>query len=118
MSALAAGLVVENVARSTGDLVKAGVERSALPVLVVFFAAAGTSLQVDALATLGWVAAALAGARMAASGRRARGPDVRGPDRRASAGTWMALVSQAGVTLGLTFIVASEFPTWGRRSRR
>jgi hypothetical protein len=26
---------------------------------------------------------------------------------------WMGLVSQAGVTLGLTLIVAREFPDWG-----
>jgi hypothetical protein len=26
---------------------------------------------------------------------------------------WMGFVSQAGVTLGLTLIVAGEFPTWG-----
>jgi hypothetical protein len=28
---------------------------------------------------------------------------------------WMGLVSQAGVTLGLTIIVSSEFPEWGGR---
>jgi len=27
---------------------------------------------------------------------------------------WMGLVSQAGVTLGLTILVATEFPDWGR----
>ena len=32
-----------------------------------------------------------------------------GPGRFA----WMGLVSQAGVTLGLATIVATEFPTWG-----
>jgi hypothetical protein len=26
---------------------------------------------------------------------------------------WMGMVSQAGVTLGLTLIVAGEYPTWG-----
>ena len=26
---------------------------------------------------------------------------------------WMGLVSQAGVTLGLTILIASEFPGWG-----
>jgi hypothetical protein len=30
-----------------------------------------------------------------------------------SAMTWMALVSQAGVTLGLTLIVEAELPGWG-----
>jgi hypothetical protein len=28
---------------------------------------------------------------------------------------WMGLVSQAGVTLGLTILVASEFEDWGGR---
>jgi Kef-type K+ transport system membrane component KefB len=114
MSALAAGLVVENLAPSAGDLVKEGVERSALPVLVVFFAAAGASLQLDALATLGWIALAVAGARMAAIWTSAKaGRMAAGLTDDISAMTWMALVSQAGVTLGLTLIVEAELPGWG-----
>ncbi len=30
---------------------------------------------------------------------------------------WMGLISQAGVTLGLATILASEFPAWGRPVR-
>ncbi len=63
LAALAAGLVVENIAPPRGDLLKRAVERGALPVLVVFFAAAGASLQLSALATIGGVAAAVAGLR-------------------------------------------------------
>lgn len=114
LAALAAGLVVENIAPPRGDMLKEAVERGALPVLVVFFAAAGASLQLDALATLGWIALAVSALRTAliwlgtkAGERYARLPDP-------SAGSvWMGLVSQAGVTLGLTLIIASEFPTWG-----
>ena len=114
MAALAAGLVVENLAPSSGDVVKAGVERSALPVLVVFFAAAGASLQLDALATLGWIALTLAAARMAAIWTSAKaGRFAAGLTDDISAMTWMALVSQAGVTLGLTLIVEAELPGWG-----
>ncbi|HTL46221.1 MAG TPA: cation:proton antiporter [Vicinamibacterales bacterium] len=114
MAALAAGLVVENLAPSSGDLVKEGVERSALPVLVVFFAAAGASLQLDALATLGWIALALAAARMAAIWTSAKaGRLAAGLTDEISSMTWMALVSQAGVTLGLTLIVEAELPGWG-----
>ncbi|HWK10425.1 MAG TPA: cation:proton antiporter [Vicinamibacterales bacterium] len=114
MAALAAGLVVENLAPSSGDLVKEGVERSALPVLVVFFAAAGASLQLDALATLGWIALAVAAARMGAIWAAARlGRMAAGLEDDVSAMTWMALVSQAGVTLGLTLIVEAELPGWG-----
>jgi Kef-type K+ transport system membrane component KefB len=114
LAALAAGLVVENIAPPRGDMLKQAVERGALPVLVVFFAAAGASLQLDALATLGWIALAVSALRMALiwigtwlGERYARLPDA----PRGS--VWMGLVSQAGVTLGLTLIIASEFPTWG-----
>jgi Kef-type K+ transport system membrane component KefB len=114
LAALAAGLVVENIAPPRGDKLKEAVERGALPVLVVFFAAAGASLQLDALATIGWVAVAVSALRMlfiwlaaAAGVRYARTPPP------ASDLVWMGFVSQAGVTLGLTLIVAGEFPTWG-----
>jgi Kef-type K+ transport system membrane component KefB len=114
LAALAAGLVVENIAPPRGDMLKEAVERGALPVLVVFFAAAGAALQLDALATIGWVAVAVAAIRMlfiwlatAAGVRYARTPQPIGDL------VWMGFVSQAGVTLGLTLIVAGEFPTWG-----
>jgi Kef-type K+ transport system membrane component KefB len=114
LAALAAGLVVENIAPPRGDILKTAVERGALPVLVVFFAAAGASLQLDALATIGGVAVAVSALRMlliwigAAVGAR-----VAGIDQSIAGQLWMGLVSQAGVTLGLTLIVASEFPDWG-----
>lgn len=114
LAALAAGLVVENVAPPRGDLLKSAVERGALPVLVVFFAAAGASLQLDALATIGGVALGVSALRMLliwlasrAGSRYARvDPEIGGM-------VWMGLISQAGVTLGLTMIVAAEYPTWG-----
>ena len=114
LAALAAGLVVENIAPPRGDLLKQAVERGALPVLVVFFAAAGASLQLNALATIGGVAASVALLRTAliwgatrAGVRYARIPLDTGRL------VWKGLVSQAGVTLGLTLIVAGEYPTWG-----
>jgi Kef-type K+ transport system membrane component KefB len=114
LAALAAGLVVENIAPPKGDALKEAVERGALPVLVVFFAAAGTSLHLDALATVGLVALLIAAVRIVfirlgtelGTRRTSLEPEV---GRYA----WMGLVSQAGVTLGLTIIVASEFPEWG-----
>jgi Kef-type K+ transport system membrane component KefB len=114
LAALAAGLVVENVAPPEGDELRVAIERGALPVLVAFFAAAGASLQLDALALVGGVAVTLAVARLALiwgigefAVRRASPAD---PSTRL---VWMGLISQAGVTLGLASIVASEFPAWG-----
>jgi Kef-type K+ transport system membrane component KefB len=114
LAALAAGLVVENIAPPRGDMLKEAVERGALPILVVFFAAAGASLQLDALAAIGGVAVAVSGLRMfliwisAKAGVRYAGIDPRIGDL-----VWMGLVSQAGVTLGLTLLISAEYPTWG-----
>ena len=118
LAALAAGLVVENVAPPEGDEIRTAIERGALPVLVAFFAAAGASLQLDVLAVVGTLALLLAAVRLAliwgiaeAAVRRASLSDT--PARF----VWMGLISQAGVTLGLATIVASEFPAWGAQVR-
>ena len=114
LAALAAGLVVENLAPRAGDELKDAVERGALPVLVIFFAAAGASLQLDALATMGWIAAAVALLRLGLIRLGVRGGcRVAGIEDEPSQMVWMGLVSQAGVTLGLTLIVAKEHPAWG-----
>jgi Kef-type K+ transport system membrane component KefB len=114
LAALAAGLVIENIAQPSGDALKDAVERGALPILVVFFAAAGASLHLHALATVGLTAAAIAAVRLA-SIRASTAAAVRFSGVAPATGqmVWMALVSQAGVTLGLTILVAREFPDWG-----
>jgi len=116
LSALAAGLVVENIAPPQGDAMKHAVERSALPVLVIFFVAAGASIHVDALMELGGIAVALALLRAFSIWIGAGlGVSRAGLGHTGASMVWMGLVSQAGVTLGLTIIVASEFPGWGTR---
>lgn len=116
LAALAGGLVIENIGGRGAEGLKTAVERGSLPVLVVFFAAAGASLSLDALATLGVAAAAISILRLGLvrastllAGRLA------GVDRAIANGAWMGLVSQAGVTLGLTILAAQEFPDWGER---
>ncbi len=116
LAALAAGLLLQNVVPTLGARLRTAVERGSLPVLVVFFAAAGASLHLDALLALAPFVAALAAARAAAvwqggrlGTRWGRLPPTVGGE------AWRGLVSQAGVTLGLATIVAAEFPTWGPR---
>jgi Kef-type K+ transport system membrane component KefB len=113
LASLAAGLVVENIAPPKGDALKEAVERGALPVLVVFFAAAGASLEMAALTRLGGVALVLAAVRAATLWQSARlGVRwARLPEPASMA--WMGLVSQGGVTLGLASLAAAEFPDWG-----
>ena len=115
LSALAAGLVVENVAPPQGDTLKRAVERGALPVLVIFFVAAGASLQIDALETIGLVALAIATLRAGLAWAGASiGARLASQPPPVGNLLWMSLISQAGVTLGLTLIAAQEFPEWGR----
>ncbi len=118
LTALGAGLVVENVAPPEGDELRTAIEHGALPVLVAFFAAAGASLQLDVLAVVGSTAIVLSTLRLGlirgfatAAVRSASLQDT--PARFA----WMGLISQAGVTLGLATIVATEFPGWGAQVR-
>lgn len=118
LAALAAGLVVENVAPPEGDNLRIAIERGALPVLIVFFAAAGVSLQLDVLAVVGPVALLVAAARFALI-RGIADWAVRGAALAETPArfVWMGLISQAGVTLGLATIVATEFPGWGAQVR-
>jgi Kef-type K+ transport system membrane component KefB len=114
LTALGAGLIVENVAPPEGDELRTAIERGALPVLVVFFAAAGASLQLDVLAAVGSTALLLAAVRFGLirgiSEMAVRSASLAGTPARFA---WMGLISQAGVTLGLATIVAAEFPGWG-----
>ena len=57
---MAAGIVIANVAVAQGDALKAAIRSGALPLLVVFFVAVGTSLRLDALAAAGVAAIGLA----------------------------------------------------------
>jgi Kef-type K+ transport system membrane component KefB len=114
LAALAAGLVVENIEPPEGDSLRTAIERGALPVIVAFFAAAGASLQLDALAAIGLTALLLALVRFlliwGIGELSIRTASLRDTPARL---VWMGLISQAGVTLGLATIVAAEFPQWG-----
>jgi trehalose-6-phosphate synthase/Kef-type K+ transport system membrane component KefB len=114
LAAVAAGLVIENMAVAQGDTLRAAVQRGAPPVLVVFFAAVGSSLRLDALAAIGYVALALSLARIALIHSSLRvGWTLAGFDERVGKYAWTGLVSQAGITLGFASVVAAEFPGWG-----
>ena len=114
IAALAAGLVIENIAQPSGDALKDAVERGALPVLVVFFAAAGASLQLDALGSIGLIAVLIAAVRLALiRGSCNVGARASAVPRDTGSLVWTGLVSQAGVTLGLAVLIAREFPDWG-----
>lgn len=116
IASIAAGIVVENVAAAEGDVMRDAIERGSTPILVLFFTAAGASLQVDALAVVGAAAVVIVGIRMLLLyGGSLVGARLAAGEPESSRMLWRGLVSQAGVTLGLTVLVATEFPDWGRR---
>ena len=116
LAAVAAGIVIENLAVAQGDSLRAAVRRGAPPVLVVFFVAVGASLRLDALWAIGLAALALSAVRVgfirvgAIAGAKASG--LPGPIRKYA---WTGLVSQAGITLGFAAVIAAEFPGWGNQ---
>jgi Kef-type K+ transport system membrane component KefB len=111
---MVAGFVIEN-ATSQGDRFIQAIERSALPVYVVFFAIGGASLDLGAVRTAWVVTLSLFALRTVlvwvstVAGERLSG----GGNRAVIRYGWLGFLAQAGVTLGLASIVARKFPEWG-----
>lgn len=117
LSFLSAGFVVQNLS-SQGDKLLHAIEQSSSLVFIVFFATAGAHLDLPLLRQLWPVALALCTARAAVtvstaswSSRLAKDPPV---IRRWG---WSALISQAGLTLGLSVVIARTFPEFGEGFR-
>ncbi|MBM4380573.1 MAG: cation:proton antiporter, partial [Deltaproteobacteria bacterium] len=112
---ISAGLMVRAASPDLASATHHLLDRVRLPVLVIFFAAAGASFHLREIVALWPFALGLVLARAAlivvgnalAAGE---GPGLP-PEvvRRVPAG----LLSQAGVTLGLSVLIAREFPAWG-----
>lgn len=114
ISCITAGLVVRAASPDMAAAMHHLLERVRLPVLVIFFAAAGASFDLKALVAIWPVALGLALARgglIVAANRASAAGSGLSPEvaRRVPAG----LISQAGVTLGLAVIVGRDFPSWG-----
>ena len=108
------GFVAVNVV-GVGEVLLHATERTSGAVFVVFFALAGAKLDLEALKTLWPVALALTVARIvltiiASHVGHALAKDVPVVRRWG----WMALVSQAGVTIGLAMLVGDVLPGVGK----
>jgi Kef-type K+ transport system membrane component KefB len=114
--ALAAGCTVRNVAGRDSERVRDELKRCAIPVYVVFFALAGSSLRLDALQEIWPWALLLAGLRVAGlwGGLRWVGSWVKGPEVRAGwvEYGWLGLVSQGGLAVALAAVLRRAFPQW------
>jgi Kef-type K+ transport system membrane component KefB len=114
---MVAGFIVRNMSKQGHKLIKY-IEQTGTVVYVVFFATAGADLDVPLLRQLWPVALLLAGSRgiITFAGGRLSGHLADDPPtlRRWA---WSGLVSQAGLALGLSGLVAREFPGIGTSFR-
>lgn len=117
LSFMVAGFVVQNFTHQGAKLLHAVEEAGAL-VFVVFFATAGAHLDLPLLFALWPIALTLAGVRAVAtvlaghaSARIAKDPPV------IRTWGWSGLVSQAGLTIGFSIIIARAFPEFGEAFR-
>lgn len=117
LSFMVAGFVVQNFTAHGPKLLHAVEEAGAL-VFVVFFATAGAHLDLPLLFGMWPIAVTLAGVRAVTTvvanqiaSRIAHDPPV------IRAWGWSGLVSQAGLTIGFTIIIARAFPEFGEPFR-
>jgi Kef-type K+ transport system membrane component KefB len=110
---LVAGFVVENLTAQGKKLLHA-VEQTGSVVFVIFFATAGAHLDVPLLRTLWPVALFLAVARglTAYAGHRL-GARMAHDEPSVRDWGWACLISQAGLTLGMSVLVAQSYPSFG-----
>jgi Kef-type K+ transport system membrane component KefB len=110
---LMAGFVVANLSEQGPKLLHA-VEETGSVVFVVFFATAGAHLDLPLLGRLWPIALALAGSRMLVTVICHRvGSRLAGDDPVVRRWGWSPLVSQAGLTLGLSAVIERTFPSFG-----
>ena len=113
LAAVAAGFVIENFSEA-GDRLIDAIEANSLVVFAIFFALAGAALDLNTVVAFWPVALVVVAARAVLTWAGARlGTRYAGSPEPIRKLAWMGLISQAGVTLGLSLLVAAEFPEWG-----
>lgn len=113
LSFMTAGFVVQNLT-DEGEKLLTGVEQIGSIVFVVFFARAGAHLDLPLLATLWPIALSLCSIRaLTTFGTSRLSSRIVGDSETLRRWGWSSLVSQAGLTLGLSVVIADTFPDLG-----
>ncbi|HLV66457.1 MAG TPA: sodium:proton exchanger [Polyangiaceae bacterium] len=117
LSFLTAGFVVQNLS-AQGEKLLHAVEQVGGIVFVVFFATAGAHLDIPLLQKLWPIALALCVVRGVTTWGTARlSSRVAGDGPLVRRWGWSGLISQAGLTLGLSVVIARSFPDFGEGFR-
>lgn len=110
---ITAGFVVQNTSRGGDKLLKA-IEETGAIVFVVFFATAGAHLDLKLLGQMWPVALTLATTRAGATILAQRlSSRWAGDSPLLAKWGWGSLISQAGLTLGLSVVIEQSFPAFG-----
>jgi Kef-type K+ transport system membrane component KefB len=109
---LVAGFIVENFSPH-GDRFIQAIEKTSLPVYVVFFAISGASLNLDALRS-SWVLALICvfWRTLLKFVGTYTGASLAKEEQGVRIYSWAGFISQAGVSLGLAILVEKTFPEW------
>ncbi|HEU4611650.1 MAG TPA: cation:proton antiporter [Kofleriaceae bacterium] len=111
---LTAGLWVRNAPRTDARALLDGFEAAQLPVYLVFFALAGSKLELGTIYALALPVAVISIARIAAFYMGAKIAttltDAPKPVRRYA---WFGLMPQAGLALAIALVLEKTFPTFG-----
>ncbi|HET7620266.1 MAG TPA: cation:proton antiporter [Gemmatimonadaceae bacterium] len=114
LTLLTAGFITENATRTGGRELLHAMERSSVPIFVVFFALAGASIHIGELVMLWPLALAVVGVRAAAIfGGTRIGSRLINAAPVVKQNVWLGLISQAGVAIGLASILANAYPSRG-----
>lgn len=112
--ALAAGATMANIWPVQGERVRSDLRAGALPLYTVFFALAGSALDVGALRELWPWVLLLIGLRITALRAGLRWAGAGGGAFSTLGGWgWLGFVSQAGFAVTLAAIARQAFPEWG-----
>jgi Kef-type K+ transport system membrane component KefB len=110
---LVAGFLAENFS-AQGKLLIAAIEKSSVPIYVVFFALSGASLNLGALRQTWYLALICVVWRgvLKFSGTFF-GARIVKEEADIQKWAWAGFISQAGVALGMAIVVEHNFPEWG-----
>lgn len=115
---LVAGLLLQNVLGLRGEVLAKVLAPAGLPIYAVFFALAGANLQLADLAVLWPLALLFSVVRGAALMGSARvGAKITGAGEMVERWMPLALIPQAGVSVGLAELLGRHFPEWGAGTR-
>jgi len=110
---MAAGFVIQNLSKEGGRFLEA-IDRSSLPVYVIFFTITGASLDLEALWSSWYIALGLVMLRAALMAASTGISNVVARDREPFRNLYSwGFITQAGVSLGLVQVVAVRYPAWG-----